>query len=170
MDKNMRPHLIKVFMEAYHSELERKKSALVQRNRLNNRQKRLISFTEKNVEKFSLMGFKFELKPTITISCSTTDGYFFEFDALPFEITLNERNVKFVFTPSCNSAGKFRYKFTRYNNGEESLCFGELIWINENDNVASHWYLEKNHNTISLLSCIFDERGIEMLLTNMYSL
>lgn len=170
MDKSMRPHLIDVFMEAYHSGIDRNKTALEQRNRQNYQQNRLISFIQQSIKKFSLLGFEYKPKPSITLNCTSKDGYLFEFEAIPFEIRLNQRNVKFVFTPGCSSTGKLRYSFMRYNNEEESLCFGELIWTNQKEDVGSHWYLEKNHNTISLSSCILDERGIEMLLTNMYCL
>ncbi|MDR5095757.1 hypothetical protein P7F73_18250 [Enterobacter sp. EC-ML 621] len=170
MDKNMRPHLIHVFIEAYHTEIDRNKTALEQRNRQNYQQKRLLTLIQQSIKKFSLMGFEYHQKNAITLNCTSKEGYLFEFDAIPFEITLKERNVKFVFTPTCHSTGKLRYSFMRYNNEENSLCLGELIWTNEKEHVGSHWYLEKNHNTISLSSCIFDEKGIEMLLTNMYSL
>ncbi|HAV2128654.1 TPA: hypothetical protein JHJ64_004565 [Enterobacter cloacae] len=170
MDNNMRPHLIDVFMKEYHSEMANNKAALEQRNRQNYQQRRLISFIQKSITKFKLLGFKYMEKPSITLNCISKDGCVFEFDAIPFEVTLKERNVRFVFTPICNSTGKLKYSFMRYNNEEKSFCLGELIWMNQKESVGSHWYLERNHGTVSLSSCIFDERGIEMLLTNMYSL
>lgn len=117
---------------------------------------------KKEIAKYSLMGFEFEeLKP------EPTDA---DYNAVSFSITYEKRDLSIIFKPEFNQSGSIKYRFSRYSGDDESFCSGYLFWNKEREGIASHWYLEKNHDSHSLKDMIFDEDGIKMLLTNIYSL
>jgi len=111
--------------------------------------------------KYSSMGLKFEeLKP------EPTDA---DYNAVSFSITYEKKDLSIIFKPEFNK-GSLQYSFARYSGKENSFCSGYLFWRNEKDDIASHWALERNNDSPSLKNMIFDENGIKMLLTNIYSL
>ncbi len=162
MIEKMEPFHIEAFSHSYESKIDKKNKIKNQRNKNNYRQNRLLALVKKEIAKYSLMGFKFE-----ELESEPTSA---DYNAVSFSITYEKRDLSIIFKPEFNQSGSIKYRFSRYSGDEESFCSGYLFWENEKDDIASHWYIDKNHDSRSLENMIFDKNGIKMLLTNIYSL
>lgn len=161
MIDKMEPSKIEEFIQSYESKVDERTKIKEQQSRIKYRQNRLLALVKKEIAKYSSMGFEYkELN-----SQSTAAGY----KAVSFSILYKERDLSIIFKPEFNQ-GSLQYSFARYSGEEYSFCSGYLFWNKERKGIASHWYLEKNHDSHSLKNMIFDEDGIKMLLTNIYSL
>lgn len=170
MIEKMEPFQIEAFNTSYQSVEEKNKAIKETRNRYNFRQSKLLVFIKREIKKYSSLGFEFMELKSETINCKTSNGLDYEYNAVPFEISYKNRDLRFVFKPEISSNGSLAYRFSRFTGDTDSFCSGYLHWITEEDNICSHWYLAKNYDTHSLTNTVFDENGMKMLLTNLYRL
>lgn len=164
----MTPEMIEVFMKINQSGIEKNVSVKERRNQNHYRQRRLFSFLENEILKFSSLGFEFVKSKPVTLNLRTAKGIEFGFEAFPFEIKLKSKKTEYVFTPKVNGAGNLYYSFVRREYGDEKFVNGSLIWNKEDEDKKSHWYLETSYYSNVLNNGVLDENGLAMLFTSMY--
>ncbi|WP_407214274.1 hypothetical protein [Enterobacter kobei] len=91
MNNMMTPEMIEVFMKINQSGIEKNVSVKERRNQNHYRQRRLFSFLENEILKFSSLGFEFVKSKPVTLNLRTAKGIEFGFEAFPFEIKLKSK-------------------------------------------------------------------------------
>lgn len=169
-NKQMSAVQIEVMNNHLSQEIENKDNIKTHKNKIAFRQDKLIRLIRESIKKYSALGFSFDLKDSIELACQVPNGLTHNFNAKPFEINLEQRNVEFSFLPHANQAGSISYRVERFNNGSPAFTYGELSWEKGGDSEESNWFLNVHSGAAYLKDILFDKKGIEMLLTNMYLL
>lgn len=162
---------IESFKKYFSEKLEMDTLIKTKKNHLLYRQRKLLISVNRIISKYHSLGFVIKQHEPIGLNCRLDNGVVFEFHAEPFEILFDERNIIFKFQPEVNEAGSVHYLYKRFNNNEDSFISGYLSWCkgNEDDNLG-YWFFNAPQDNYKLTSQRFDKNGIEMLLTNMWSL
>lgn len=170
-DNKMSMTKIESFKNCFSEKFEIDTLIKTKKNHLLYRQRKLLISVNRIISKYHCMGFVIKQHDPISLNCKLDNGVVFEFHAEPFEILFDERNIKFKFQPRVNEAGSVHYLYKRFNNNEESFTSGYLSWNKgSEDDSLGFWFLNVPQNSYKLTSQRFDKNGIEMLLTNMWSL